>query len=182
MDHHTLHKLKKGDRITQKQVYYKHADRLMKIVMRYTPKIEDGEEVIQDAFLSIFKKIKSFDPKKGEFEKWSNSIAVRHALMYLRKKKDLNLNTDDFENDIASTEYTEIESFDKEIESHVQGLQEKYRIVFLLKVVEGYSHKEIAEMLSIKTTNSRTIFKRAKSKLRKKFDLKKAFSQYLLAL
>ena len=177
MKEQTLKQLCQNDAAIQQQVYYQHADRLMAIVLRYVSSIADAEEVLQDSFVTIFDKIKSFDKEKGSFNAWSAKIAVNYSLMFLRKKKNLVFYQDDLHANILKINNTAIKKLAvEEVDRKIETLDEKYAIIFKLKAIEGYSHQEIASLLGIQKEASRTIFSRAKKQLRHLFDANRNLS------
>lgn len=165
MDQPTIQGLKKGDAKLQKQVYYRHCDRLMAIALRYVGSVADAEEVLQDTFVRVFEKIADFDPSLGKFEAWSARIAINFALMHLRKNKRFRFEHTDLEKVNISVSNSAPGNLEvEEIQSKIDSLDEKYSVIFNLKT-EGYSHQEIADLLGIKTDASKTIFSRARKKL-----------------
>lgn len=166
MEQNQLKQLLKQNQIIQRDVYYAHCDRLMSVVMRYVKQTSDAEEVLQDAFYNIFKKIKQFDSKKGSFESWSYKIAINQSLMFLRKKNKLNIVDDDMsrvESKISNDGLEELHFED--LLKKIDLLDEKYRTILTLKLIEGYEYKEISNLLKIQESSIRKIFSRARHKL-----------------
>ena len=157
----------------QQAVYYEHSDRLMRTILRYVPSVTDAEEVVQDTFIRVFERIKDYDPKRGTFEAWSSKIAINFALMKVRKIKQLQF----YEKDLSHySPYLQVlagipnEADSRiayeELQQRINEMDEKYAIIIKLRAVEGYSHQEIGELLGIKPTASRTLFSRARKKLK----------------
>lgn len=167
MQEKTLELLQAQDAATQKQIYYAHCDRLMGVVYQYLGSVADAEEVLQDTFLVLFEKIHLFHPDKGNFKAWSHRIATNQALMFLRKKKRIKFTMSDLSEAVKANAFVAKIDQEKgiEIDRYLNKLPSKSAIVFRLKVIEGYSHEEIADLLQIKTTASRAIFSRARKKL-----------------
>lgn len=162
-----LEQLKRNRGTAQKAVYYQHADRLMAIARRYVPSIPEAEDVLQDRFIQIFEKIKSFDFNKGTFESWSAKIVVNYALLFLRKKKNYIFYEEDLHAHQLKTLNEAVHTLESEdVEAIIEALDEKYAIIFKLKAIEGYKHQEIADVLGIHKEASRTIFSRAKKQLK----------------
>jgi len=167
-----LKQLVKNEASTQREVYYQHADRLMAIVLRYVKNVVDAEEVIQDSFVQIFEKIKNYDSTKGSFESWTTKIAINYALMHLRKKKKMVFYEEDIHAKVLKVNNEAVHTLENEdIEKQIKHLDEKYRVIFKLKAIEGFSHQEIAKLLGINKEASRTIFSRARKQLRNLFDI-----------
>ena len=167
-----IDKLIKGcianQRVSQKEFYLLTADRLMNISRRYTSNIHDAKDVLQNAYIQIFKKIKQFDAKKGNLDSWLTKIVINEALQLLRKKKTRTIK------ETNSQEQFEI-STSPDILKRLQAedvlrvltrIPESYRIVFNMYVVEGYAHKEIAKLLTITESTSRSKLTRAKQMIR----------------
>lgn len=158
---------KKKDRKCQRALYLLTATDLMRVAQRYIRDTDVAKDVFQDAYIKIFDKIHLYDSTKGTIGAWTGRIVANQALEILRRKVrftdletlpvDLHPYTDDSPLDKISAD---------ELLALVNELPDHYRIVFLLYIVEGYSHKEIAEKLSITASTSRSQLVRAKVKLR----------------
>lgn len=137
------------------------------ICLRYAPNKVEAEDMLQEGLISVFKDLKQYDPKRATFSAWSNKVMVNAALQYLRKWKNLNLNQsiDGYEEQFAENEDIVDTLSAKELNSFVQKLPDGYRIVFNLYVMEGYKHREIAELLSISENTSKTQLFKAKKML-----------------
>jgi len=162
-----IEQLIKQNRLVQKQVYFDHCDRLMRVISTYLKQPADAEEVLQDTFLQIFNKIKQYNPQLGNFESWSRKIAVNHSLMFLRKRKMLQISIDECNEikKIASLEEVNLE-YRQELASKMSLLNDRQALVFRLRAIEGYEYREIMEMLGLKSEeNSRKIFSNAKQRL-----------------
>jgi RNA polymerase sigma factor (sigma-70 family) len=135
--------------------------------LRYAPNKSEAEDMLQEGLINVFKELKQYDPKKATFSAWSNKVVVNAALQYLRKWKNLNLNQsiENYENSFAQTEDVIEKLSTKELNSFVQKLPDGYRVVFNLYVMEGYKHREIAELLSISESTSKTQLLKAKKML-----------------
>ena len=145
MEAHIFKRLIQNDAATQKVVYYQHADRLMAIVLRYVHSVPEAEDVLQDSFIQIFEKIKSFDNSKGKFESWSAKIAINYALMFLRKKKNLVFYEEDLHAQQLISKNKALYNLESEDIANLIGeLDDKYAVIFKLKAIEGYKHQEIA--------------------------------------
>ena len=154
---------KTNNRVAQHQLYQQFADKLMNICMRYCTDIREAQDGLQSAFIKIFTRIDQFDERKGTFENWAIRIAVNEVLMMKRKNKKY-LFVEDMQMDFD--QYTEPTVFSEfsvsEIKKVIDRLPDGYRMIFNLYVVEDFSHKEIAEMLSISENTSRSQLLRAR--------------------
>ena len=160
---------KKGDRAAQKVMYDALAPRMFPVCMRYVGDRETAADILQDGFVTLFTRLDTFKGD-GSFEGWARRIFVTTALMYLRKKDALKM-SDDLE--VArglKTEITgQIENIGyKELMEIVMSLPTGFRTVFNMYAVEGYSHKEIADILGISEVTSRTQYSRARILLQNK--------------
>ncbi|MDB4161691.1 sigma-70 family RNA polymerase sigma factor [Bacteroidia bacterium] len=155
----------KNDVHSQQALYEHFAPKMMGVSMRYCTSKMEAEDVLQDAFIKIFDKIKTFKGE-GSFEGWIRKIVVFTAL----KSNDKRVSK--FEP--GSLENVQEQSFDAKAISNMetanllsilQELPEGYRAVFNLYAIEGYSHKEIGKILDISDVTSRTQYSRAKQHL-----------------
>lgn len=131
--------------------------------MRYVGDRTLAEDLLQDGFVTLFTRLESYKGE-GSFEGWARRIFVTTALMSLRKKDALKM-SDELETarGIKADTMTQMQSLNyKELMKLVMELPTGFRTVFNLYVIEGYSHKEIADMLGISETTSRTQLSRAR--------------------
>ncbi len=162
---------KKGNTLAQRQLYEQYKVRLFRVCLRYGRDRSDAKDILQEGFIQIFKNIHQFKGE-GDIGSWMRQVIVYTALQYLRKwKKDWNhLDSNDFE----AVFQTEADVFHKlgleELTRMIQQLPRGYRIVFNLYVIEGYAHKEIAEMLGVSTNTTKTQLFKAKAALRKQLE------------
>lgn len=151
----------------QRALYDLHKVKWFMICLRYAPNKAEAEDMLQEGLINVFKELKQYDPKKAAFAAWSNKVIVNAALQYLRKWKNMNLNLsiDDYEDQFAQNEDVFDTLSAKELTSFVQKLPDGYRVVFNLYVMEGYKHREIADLLSISENTSKTQLLKAKKML-----------------
>ena len=141
------------------------------VCLRYVSDRLAAEDILQDGFITLFTKLNSYKGD-GSFEGWARRIFVTTALMALRKKDALKM-SDELEavRGMKADTTTQIQNLGyKELMNLIMSLPTGFRTVFNLYAVEGYSHKEIAEMLGITETTSRTQFSRARIWLQKKIE------------
>ena len=139
------------------------------VCLRYVSDRLAAEDILQDGFITLFTKLNSYKGD-GSFEGWARRIFVTTALMALRKKDALKM-SDELEavRGMKADTTTQIQNLGyKELMNLIMSLPTGFRTVFNLYAVEGYSHKEIAEMLGITETTSRTQFSRARIWLQNK--------------
>jgi len=114
----------------------------------YIKDIHYAEEAMLNGFFKVFTNLKSFK-SKGSFEGWIRRIMVRESISYLRKQKHIKLPIEviEFKNDAFNHINVDIEV--AEIQHLIDALPEGYKIVFVMHVIEGYKHHEIADLLNI---------------------------------
>ena len=160
---------KKGNRVAQKVLYDSLASRMFPVCIRYVGDRALAEDILQEGFITLFTRLDSYKGE-GSFEGWARRIFVTTALMYLRKKDALKM-SDELETARGmKTEITgQMENIGyKELMELVMSLPVGFRTVFNMYAVEGYSHKEIAEILGISEVTSRSQFSRARALLQSK--------------
>jgi RNA polymerase sigma factor (sigma-70 family) len=149
----------------QQALYQQHHRKMFGVCLRYTDNRQDAEDVLQDGFIKVFKNIKSFKGK-GSLEGWIRRIMVNTAIEHYRKRSRYFMVEIDsaYELELPAEQ---LEALGRgEILDLVQALPAGYRTVFNLYAIEGYSHKEIAEMMGISVGTSKSQFSRAKALLR----------------
>ena len=161
---------KDGDRMAQKTVYDSLSSKMYAVCMRYMGgDRETAADILQDGFVTLFTKLDSYSGE-GSFEGWARKIFVNTALMSLRKKDVLKQSEDvDAAWDISGDDPTPIQNIGyQELCKMIAALPPGFRTVFNMYVVEGFSHKEIAEALEISETTSRSQLQRARTLLQNK--------------
>ena len=159
----------KGDRNAQRSLYEYLSPKMYPVCLRYMGDNEAAEDLLQEGFITLFSKLDSYSGA-GSFEGWARKIFVNSALMQLRKN-DLLRGSDDLDDawDIRSPEPTADQQMGaKELLGLVRELPQGFRTVFNMYVIEGFSHKEIAEALNISENTSRSQLQRARIILQKK--------------
>ncbi len=157
--------LKNEDRKIQQCLYDKYAPILLGICRRYVKVTEDAEDVLIDTFFKIFTNIHQYKGA-GSFEGWMKRIAVNESLMLLRKNHNFKL-TVEISNVEISTKSTALDNLkERDVMALLQKLPTGYRTIFNMYVVEGYKHREIAEILKISINTSKSQLILAKKRLR----------------
>lgn len=157
---------KEGDRKAQKQLYDTYAGKMMGVCLRYCKDRETAKDLLHDGFLKVFSHIDDFECK-GSFEGWVRRIMVNTALEHLRKQVDEGFSQQIEEAyALSSSDFGVLEKLQaEELVAIIQRLPNTYRSVFNLFVVEGFSHKEIAQAMNITESSSRVYLTRAKQLL-----------------
>lgn len=151
------------DRKMQQQLYQRFAPKMYGVCLRYAGNIEEAEDILQEGFIKVFRKIGSFRGE-GSFEGWVRRIFVNTAIEHFRRKSYLQPITEREETTVENKYLSVLDSLaEKDIINLVQQLSPGYRTVFNMYVIEGYTHKQIAEMLGISEGTSKSQLSRAKS-------------------
>lgn len=159
-----IKKAVREDKMAQKMIYDKYAPKMLSVCRMYIKDIQFAEDVMMKGFLKIFEKIKQFE-QKGSFEGWIRKIMIREAIDFHRKNKKLNF-TDQFEENLQSEDILTSESdYTAYIQRLIDDLPEGYRTVFVMYVIEEYKHKDIAEVLNISESTSRSQLTKARKML-----------------
>ena len=156
-----------GDSKAQFQIYELYYKAMFNTALRIVKNITEAEDIMQDAFLAAFLNIKTYKAEVS-FGAWLKKIVINKALDFMKKKKlelsELNENEKFFE--VENEHDTDSGSYSiEEIKNAIMELPDGYRIVLSLYLLEGYDHDEIAEILNIKASASRSQYSRARKKL-----------------
>lgn len=157
-----------GDRLSQRALYEKHSKKFYHISLRYAQDEEEAEDILQDGFIKIFKSIGSYSGN-GSFEGWMRRIIVNTAIEYYRKRTNLYSLSDVENQDSIGLSENAIDRFgEEELLSIINSLPTGYRTVFNLYCIDGYTHKEIGDLLKISEGTSKSQLARARSILQEK--------------
>jgi RNA polymerase sigma-70 factor (ECF subfamily) len=173
----------KYDRKAQQMLYDKYSRLLLGVCLRYATDKAEAEDILQDSFLKIFYNIKDFTGS-GSFIGWLRKVAVNTAITHYHKnlKYRYHVDIEDYVSvEIGITSFEEDFFTSDELYKVLNELPTGYRMVFNLYAVEGYKHKEIAEILGIDTNTSKSQYSRAKAVIRDKLEklgrLKNSYSE-----
>ena len=170
-----IERAKHGDAEAFQALYDKHKRRVYSLCLRMTANTAEAEDLTQEAFLQLFRKIATF---RGEsaFSTWLHRLSVNVVLMHLRKKGlpvvSLEETTQGFEEDSPKKDFGAEDlalagSIDRmQLQKAVDDLPPGYRTIFVLHDVEGYEHNEIAELVGCSIGNSKSQLHKARMKLR----------------
>lgn len=151
-----------GKRRMQAELYARFSPRMYAVCLRYAGNSAEAEDILQEGFIKVYKKLDSFR-SEGSFEGWIRRIFVNTAIEHFRRKRYLQPVTEKEENTIEGKYFSILDELaEKDILALVQELSPGYRTVFNLYVVEGYTHKEIADMMGISEGTSKSQLSRAK--------------------
>lgn len=156
----------RGDRMAQRKLYELYSGKMMAICMRYCKDKETAKDLLHDGFIKVYTHLDSFKGA-GSFEGWIRRIMVNTALEFLRKQNDEGFQVDiDEAKTLTGYDMGGLEAMQTEaLIQRIQQLPDVYRTTFNLFVIEGYSHKEIAEAMNITESSSRVYLTRARQML-----------------
>jgi len=163
-----IQKCSNNDTQAQTELYQLFSSKLFSICLKYCKNYAEAEDNLQDSFVTIFNKISQYN-NKGSFEGWIKRITINTALQRYRKQGVFEIIDDSNIEDVELTVEEDDISLDFLLQI-IQELPDRYRLVFNLYVLDGYSHKDIAEMLSISTGTSKSNLARARKILKDKIE------------
>lgn len=163
-------------RQAQEELYQLYKKTLFVLCLKYCPNDAEAEDNLHDAFIEIFTNIKNYKGN-GSFEGWIKRITINKAIDRYKQSYFLVPIKDDFQQDTTIDDYEMDFSLDYLL-TLIQELPHQYRLVFSLYELDDYSHQEIATMLSISESTSKSNLHRAKLILKEKIKSKNSFHNY----
>lgn len=162
-----------GNESAQRKLYEKYRVQWYMILQRYASSRDEADDMFQEGLIKVFKNLKQFDGNKASFSTWSTRVMINAGITFLKKQTWAKSMSDvDEAYGVSSDVETVYEKLAaKELTALIQKLPTGYRLVFNMYVVEGYTHKEIADALGIKEGTSKSQLSKAKLKLREQLDL-----------
>jgi RNA polymerase sigma factor (sigma-70 family) len=156
-----------NDRKTQEVLYQRFSAKMYAVCLRYSKNADDAQDLLQDGFVKVFRNIDKFRGD-GSFEGWIRRIFVNTSIEHFRKANRSYNVTDTEDVSIEDTSLNALDNLaEKDIIKMIQELSPGYRQVFNMYVVEGYSHKDIGDILGISEGTSKSQLARAKGILKK---------------
>lgn len=162
-----------GNRRDQELLYRRHASRLYAVCLQYSGNDEEARDILQEGFIKIYENLVHYK-HEGSFEGWMRRIIVNTALEKFRNRNTL-YRVDDIETiteseaELFSDDYPGLEATD--LLNIIRELPPKYRVIFNLFAIEGYSHREISKMINISEGTSKSNLSRARVILQRKVNL-----------
>ncbi|HUR09960.1 MAG TPA: sigma-70 family RNA polymerase sigma factor [Flavitalea sp.] len=155
-----------NDPVAQRELYQKYSPKMLSVCYRFAHHREDAEDMLQEGFIKVFSQIHTFQ-SKGAFEGWVRRIMVHTCINHLKKNKKFNESVDLIHATGLQVREESVPSIvqAKQVVECIRVLPIGYRTVLNLYAIEGYSHKEIASMLDIEESTSRSQYTRAKQML-----------------
>ncbi len=166
-EQHIIDGCKKGKPDFQKELVLKYSGLLMTVCRRYSRDAEFAKDILQEALIKILKSISNYE-EKGSFEAWMKRITINTALKYFDKssfKNEVFILEDLNDKNVVPDIYSQLGA--EELMELIDNLPNGFREVFNLYAIEGYSHKEIGELLGVTESTSRSQLTRARSLLKK---------------
>ncbi len=168
----------KNNRFAQKQLYEKYSKKMFGVCLRYAKCTQDAEDILADSFVQVFMKLSSYKGD-GSFEGWIRRVVVNTSITAYRSNLKFNLN--DSISEIYNLSNDDDSAIDlinvQQIKDIIQTMPDGYRMIFNLYAIEGYNHREIAEMLGLNEGTSKSQYSKAKKWLQTKLE-KYKITQY----
>ena len=161
------------NRHAQQQIYAKYSPKMLSVCRQYVKDIHTAEDIMITGFMKVFTNLKNFE-NKGSFEGWIRRIMINESISYIRVQKKVSF--------LDDTYYTE-DSFNNiesgfsiaDIQSLIDSLPDGYRMIFNLYAIEGFKHKEIAELLGINEGTSKSQLSHARKMLQEQINKQKNY-------
>jgi len=171
-DGQLIEQIEAGSKTAIQLLYERHESYWFRMCLRYGNNRHEAEDMFQEGVTRVFSVLYQFDEERGSFKAWSNKVLLNEGLKFLKKQ----LWQQSFENlDDVDDQFSEMDAIGeitaKELISIIQQLPVGYRVVFNMHELEGYKHREIAEILGISAGTSKSQLYKAKKMLHQKMKL-----------
>ncbi len=157
----------KNNREAQQRLYEIHSGKMLSVCRQYVKDLHHAEEVMLNGFFKVFMHLSEFKAE-GSFEGWIRRIMIREAISFLRTQKKVEFPDENIQEKADFSDPVTAEMNAAHIQEMIDGLPEGYKTVFLLYVVDGYKHSEIAKMLNISEGTSKSQLFKARKLLQEK--------------
>lgn len=163
-----INQVQNNNRVAQKQLFDQFSPTMLSTCRQYIKDLHNAEDVMLCAFMKVFQNINQYR-NDGSFEGWIRKIMIRESLSFLRSKKEFDFIEDASQSvlSVLSDSYEISNDYQKLIDDLPKGC----RYIFVLSVIEGYKHQEIAEMLNISVGTSKSQLAYAKKLLKQQIEL-----------
>jgi RNA polymerase sigma-70 factor (ECF subfamily) len=158
-----------NDRKAQRELFELYAPKMLSVCRMYVSDLHFAEDVMIRGFSKVFKNLRSFK-HSGSFEGWIRQIMIHEAIDFLRTQKQLDFSSSPEDDFHLKTEPNFKILMTDHLQQLIDDLPEGYRVVFVMYVIEGYKHREIAEILDISEGTSKSQLAKARKKLQQKLD------------
>lgn len=146
---------RKGDQRAQKALYERYAPHMLGVCLRYVRQREQAEDLLVEGMYKVLTRLRQYSGQ-GSFEGWIRRVMVNECLMYLRKNRPLKVSLDERSVPLPTPARADEQLLENDILHLLDGLPLGYRTVFNLYVIEGYKHREIADLLGISINTSKS--------------------------
>ena len=163
-----------NNRHAQQQIYTKFAPKMLGVCRQYVKDIQQAEDVMITAFMKVFVNLKNFE-NKGSFEGWMRRIMVNESISFTLAQKKVSFLEDEYYKEDSFNNIESNWSVD-DIQNLIDNLPEGYKMIFNLYAIEGYKHKEIAEMLGINEGTSKSQLSHARKMLQDLINKRKNYA------
>jgi len=161
-----VERCKANERKAQEMLYKQFASKMLGVCMRYAADKMEAEDMLQNGFIRVFQKLADFRGE-GSFEGWIRRIMVHSSIEYYRKHHKMLQVADLDEHNEPSVNATAMANLGaKDLMALIQRLSPGYRMVFNLYAIEGYSHREIGEIMGVTEGASKSQLSRARAILK----------------
>ena len=178
-----IEKCSEGNREAQYKLYKMYSPLLYGVALRYSYNQTTAEDILQDSFVKIFANIQEFR-FAGSFEGWLKKVVINTAItgFYKDRKHHHHADLTDYEDTLPdeNAEFDSAEFTREELQNVIDSLPEGYKMIFNLYAIEGFKHREIAEMLGIDINTSKSQFMRARESIIRKLTELKQFKKSVL--
>ncbi len=157
-------KAKNNNRDAQRRLYNKYASKMLGVCRQYIKDVHQAEEAMCNGFLKVFTRINSFK-EAGSFEGWVRRIMVRESISFLRQQKKLFFLEEEHLIQVAPVSIIKSELEVEHIQQLIDELPQGYKTVFVMYAIEGYKHQEIATLLDISESTSKSQLFKARKQL-----------------
>ncbi len=157
-----------NDPKVQRALYQRFCGAMMGVCVRYAPTIHEAEDLLQEGFIKVFRKIHTFEGK-GYLAGWIKRVMVNTCLTYIRDNKNLRMYVEVDEEVLKEeADFDVLSQFSADdLVTKIQRLPDGFRVVFNMYAIEGFSHQEIADKLEISVGSSKSQLSRARAYLQK---------------
>lgn len=171
---------KKGEKQSYALLYKACAPYVYGVIKRYIADMEFRRDIMQEVFAKVFLQIKTYRKEEGDFKGWIRKVSVNECLLHLRKKRILfvQYKAEQHTEVLADESILPTDLSRADIEMILEKMPVGYRLVFMLSIMDGYKHKEIAKSLNITTETSRSQLTRAKQWIKRYLSSQKKRDMY----
>ncbi len=167
-EHDIISGCKSGNRLAQKYFVETYSSYIYTICRRYIRREDIAKDCLQDTLMHILKKINKYN-EQGRFKGWISTVTVNKCIECIRKEKRNIFTAVEKLPDQITNEKITLKLEHDDIMKFIDTIPEQYRIVINMYLVEGYSHKEIGDILGISESSSRSTLSRARKMINKSF-------------